>query len=155
MPSRRSLALVALSVCCLAFAAWRLTLWIGSDAPNAHLPSDFPHAYLAAQDYGKVDRVHVIKSRMPPESPAEVDGVEVWPTYACTAEDCRGRSGNQDFIFAFTDDPDAVTPAGPWIACPLCTAPGQPATAQDVSPPRRWYTAEGQAIIDAMYADWD
>jgi hypothetical protein len=131
------IGLLVLAALAVAFALWQGLGTLGGSEPNAHMPSDFPHAYLAPADNGMIDKVVVWRGRNPPEV-VELEGAERFPAFQCTARQCPGAKGGVPFVFAYGHDPRGKS--GATTTCPACTAAKR--DAHEVS---RYRTPEGEA----------
>jgi hypothetical protein len=153
MPNRRSVIWVAVAIISLVFVAWRASVQFADPPPNAHLPADFPNAFIAPADNGKPDAIVVWRGRVAPAMIND-DGIRRWPVWVCRNPACPGAAGDVPFVFAHGHDPEGLSE--PTTVCPACAkALAEAKTDKSRFDPLRiemWFTPEARAILDDVNA---
>lgn len=134
----------ALVVVAAAAVVWSVASFL-DDPANAHIPSDFPHPFIAPVDNGNIEAVVVVRARMAPFGAQQIDGVERWPAWRCDHAACPGRRGDQPFVFAYGEPGRGAS-----MVCPACVAGG----IEDPTQIRPYATPEGEAILSEVRAKY-
>ncbi len=122
---------IVIIIVCLLGAILMLRHSLAPDIPNGHIPTDFPHPWLARADAGHPERIVIVRARNEPPAPLNQDGVELWPAWRCLAEDCTGRKDGVPYVY----------PGVQRTKCPLSPKPFEASTVE------RAYTPEAEELL--------
>ena len=135
----KQIAVGLLVVVAVTALAWSRGGFLG-ESENAHIPDDFPHPFIAPADNGHPDRVVVVRARMAPFGPQDLDGARRFPAWRCDNPAC---DAGDPFVFAYGDPQQGAS-----STCPACTAAGN----RDPTQVMPYATPEGAAILERVRA---